>query len=127
MSALAEPQHAVADTATVRLRITDLAAHDRPRERLLAEGAPALGDAELLAIVLRTGAPGANAVELARRLLRDAGAGRWTVDHAEVARLRQLAAVVPRRHRTGAATKRGAGTRSGRRLRHQEDDAVADA
>ena len=75
MSARAQPTHAVADTTTVRLRITDLAAHDRPRERLLAAGASALGDAELLAILLRTGVPGTNAVDLAQRLLR--GHGGW--------------------------------------------------
>ena len=61
----------MADTATKRLRITDLDVSDRPRERLLASGVSALSDAELLAIVLHTGVPGANAVDLAQRLLRD--------------------------------------------------------
>ena len=44
---------------------------ERPRERLLAEGARRLTKAELLAIVLRTGARGQSAVDLARGLLRD--------------------------------------------------------
>lgn len=43
--------------------------HDRPRERLLREGADALSDAELLAIFLRVGMRGKSAVDLARDLL----------------------------------------------------------
>lgn len=46
---------------------------ERPREKLLQQGVGALSDAELLAIFLRTGIQGCNAVELARRLLRDFG------------------------------------------------------
>jgi DNA repair protein RadC len=41
----------------------------RPRERLLAEGAEALLDAELLAVLLRTGVRGKNAIELGSELL----------------------------------------------------------
>ena len=40
--------------------------HERPRERLLARGAAALSDAELLGLVLRTGIAGTSAVDLAR-------------------------------------------------------------
>lgn len=43
---------------------------ERPRERLLARGARALSDAELLAIFLRTGSRGRSALDLARELLR---------------------------------------------------------
>lgn len=49
--------------------ITDWPASERPREKLLERGAPALSDAELLAIFLRTGVPGKSAVDLARELL----------------------------------------------------------
>mgnify|MGYP003668395617 CR=1 FL=1 len=45
----------------------------RPRERLIDEGADALTDAELLAIILRTGVPGKSVVELAEELLRQFG------------------------------------------------------
>jgi DNA repair protein RadC len=45
----------------------------RPRERLLKSGVKALSDAELLAIVLGTGAPGKNVIQLARELLLDGG------------------------------------------------------
>lgn len=37
--------------------LTDLPLSARPREKLLAQGAKALSDAELLAIFLRTGVP----------------------------------------------------------------------
>ncbi|GAC1619538.1 MAG: DNA repair protein RadC [Nevskia sp.] len=49
--------------------ITDWPEDERPRERLLAQGAAALSDAELLAIFLRTGIAGHSAVDLARDLL----------------------------------------------------------
>lgn len=51
------------------MAISDWPATERPRERLLAHGARALTDAELLAVVLRTGVRGKSAVELARDLL----------------------------------------------------------
>lgn len=53
--------------------ITDWPEDERPREKLLARGAQALSDAELLAIFLRTGIKGKTAVDLARELLSDYG------------------------------------------------------
>ncbi len=50
-------------------KIKDMPKVDRPRERLMEKGAEALRDAELLAILLRIGYKGKNAVEVARRLL----------------------------------------------------------
>jgi DNA repair protein RadC len=55
------------------MAISDWPAEERPRERLLASGAGALSDAELLAILLRTGVRGKSAVELARELLERFG------------------------------------------------------
>ena len=51
------------------MAISDWPPAERPRERLLAYGAAALSDAELLAVILRTGIPGKSAVELGRELL----------------------------------------------------------
>lgn len=48
-------------------------AGERPREKLLQQGAAALSDAELLAIFLRTGVAGCDAVTLARGLLAEFG------------------------------------------------------
>jgi DNA repair protein RadC len=52
------------------MAITDWPEGERPRERLLAHGAQALSDAELLAIYLRVGVRGKSAVDLARDLLQ---------------------------------------------------------
>jgi len=51
------------------MAISDWPKAERPREKLIEKGAAALSDAELLAIFLRTGITGKNAVELARELL----------------------------------------------------------
>ncbi|HUP15106.1 MAG TPA: DNA repair protein RadC [Acidimicrobiia bacterium] len=47
--------------------------HERPRERLLSRGAEALNERELLALVLRSGAPGLSALDLAAELLAEYG------------------------------------------------------
>lgn len=52
-------------------RIMDLDEAERPRERLAKLGPQALSNAELLAILLRVGVPGENAVQVGQRLLQD--------------------------------------------------------
>ncbi|NLM45798.1 MAG: hypothetical protein GX200_03235, partial [Firmicutes bacterium] len=56
-----------------RLTIKDLPPNERPRERVMNRGAAALSDAELLAILLRTGTAEETAVELAGRILVEIG------------------------------------------------------
>ena len=51
------------------MSLKDLPAEARPREKLIARGAGALGDAELLALLLRTGMVGKNVLQLAQELL----------------------------------------------------------
>jgi DNA repair protein RadC len=51
------------------LKIHELPAQERPREKLAAHGAAALSDSELIAILLRTGVKGANAVDVGRELI----------------------------------------------------------
>jgi len=63
--------------------------HDGPRERLLAHGAAALSDAELLGVLLGTGFGGASAVQLASDALSAAGS-LTSLLGAPAARLRQL-------------------------------------
>ncbi len=53
------------------MSIRDWPEAERPREKLLSAGAQTLSDAELLAIFLRTGSRGQDALELARALIRD--------------------------------------------------------
>jgi DNA repair protein RadC len=55
------------------MAITDWPEDERPRERLLAQGAAALSDAELLAIFLRVGVRGKSAVDLGRELIQHFG------------------------------------------------------
>lgn len=62
------------------MAITDWPDQERPREKLLLQGATSLSDAELLAIFLRTGRPGLTAVDLARQLLQRAGGLRQLLD-----------------------------------------------
>jgi DNA repair protein RadC len=67
-----------------QLKIREMPQAERPREKLVAHGAAALTNPELIAILLRTGVVGANAVEVARELLEKygslAGLSRCTVD-----------------------------------------------
>lgn len=56
-----------------QIKICEMPPEERPREKLLGRGPAALTDPELLAILLRTGLPGSNAVEVARQLLQRSG------------------------------------------------------
>ena len=66
------------------LKIQELPEQDRPRERLTRLGAGALSDSELIAILLRTGMVGANAIDVANQLLKEyrtlGGLARCTVE-----------------------------------------------
>src|SRR5215207_474530 len=55
------------------MAIHDWPAEQRPREKLLARGADALTDAELLAVLFGSGCRGASAVDVGGRLLREFG------------------------------------------------------
>lgn len=55
------------------MAIKDWPAAQRPRERLIRQGAAALSDPELLAVFLRVGVEGKSAVELGRDLLQHFG------------------------------------------------------
>ena len=59
--------------ATAHVPLSALAAHDRPRERLIALGPAALTDAELVAIQLGSGRRGASAIALAQSMLVEFG------------------------------------------------------
>ena len=53
------------------MKLKDLPKVERPRERLIAKGAENLKDAELLAILLRTGREGKNVLEVASQILSE--------------------------------------------------------
>ena len=73
-------------TSDSHIRIKDLPAGERPRERLLENGADSLKLSELLAIILRTGSRGASAVDMGERLISQFG----TLDKLARAPLEEL-------------------------------------
>ncbi len=77
-------------TAPGRLTIREWASDDRPRERLLLQGAGALSDAELLAILIRSGTVQASALDLARQVLALAGNDLGRLGRLGVAQLTQV-------------------------------------
>ncbi len=70
--------------------LAGLAPEDRPREKLVARGAEALTDEELVAILLGTGRAGAGVLETAREVLRGGGL-RGLLARSERGRVRELA------------------------------------
>jgi DNA repair protein RadC len=70
----------------------DVAPHDRPREKLERLGAAALGDNELLALVLGSGSRDLDSLELANRLITNAG-GLHGLTRAGVGDLRHVPGV----------------------------------
>lgn len=67
-------------------------ASERPRERLLTYGSQALSNAELLAIILRTGTAGENVIHLAERILNICGglAGISQATHRDLSQITGL-------------------------------------
>jgi DNA repair protein RadC len=96
------------DSRVILLR--DIPREDRPRERMMIDGAEALSDAELLAILLRTGTRNESAVNLANRILRECGGLRQLVDMS-IAELINIRGVGPAK-----AVQLRAGIELGRRL-----------
>jgi DNA repair protein RadC len=77
------------------MAISDWPKAERPRERLIKQGAAALSDAELLAIFLRVGIPGKTAVDLARELLAQFSGDLARLGSASPAELSRLPGVGP--------------------------------
>lgn len=61
--------HPLMNTTKEKLKITDWAIEDRPREKMLLKGVGSLSDAELLAILIGSGNKSETAVELSQRIL----------------------------------------------------------
>jgi DNA repair protein RadC len=75
-----------------QLKICEMPEDERPREKLLNRGANALTDAELIAILLRTGRVGRNVVEIARDLLKEYGSLEGA-SRCDVKELRKIAGI----------------------------------
>lgn len=69
-------------TGATPLLLREVPKEERPRERMLSCGASGMSNAELLAILLRTGAQRESAVTLAQRLLRASGGLRGLTDRS---------------------------------------------
>ena len=52
------------------MKINELADHQKPRERMLSQGARYLSHAELLAILINTGRKGSSSLDIANELLK---------------------------------------------------------
>ncbi len=74
------------------LSLNNLNLQDRPRERLLKQGAAALTDAELLALVLRSGGKSSSVLVLAHKILNEFGGllGLFTTDIAKLIKLENI-------------------------------------
>lgn len=55
------------------MKILDLPQQNRPRERFRQLGPSALSDAELFALILRTGTKGENVIDMSNRLIAEYG------------------------------------------------------
>ena len=100
------------------MTIKDLPAALRPREKLLAHGAAALGDAELLALLLRTGLPGTGVLQLAQQLL-DAFGGLGGLLNADADALRRVKGLGPAKRAELAAVLELARRSMAHQLREQ--------
>jgi DNA repair protein RadC len=74
--------------------IKDLPANTRPREKMLLQGAGALSNAELLALLIRSGTPGRNALQIGQELLEHFG-GLSGLLHASSQALRSIKGLGP--------------------------------
>jgi DNA repair protein RadC len=74
------------------IHIKDWPEGDRPREMLLEKGPEALSDAALLAILLRTGRQGKDAVDLARDMLTEFGgfSGLMSATHEDLSKIKGI-------------------------------------
>jgi DNA repair protein RadC len=77
---------------SARSKILDMREENRPRERLISEGAQALSDGELLAVLLGSGVPGINAIELGNLILKQCG-GFSGIHRTEIAELQDIPGV----------------------------------
>ncbi|HET9898815.1 MAG TPA: DNA repair protein RadC [Streptosporangiaceae bacterium] len=112
------------------MKIRALPEADRPRERLLSRGAAALSDRELLALVLGSGLPGCDAIELAAVLIGQSG-GLSALATADPHALKRLPGVgAAKAARVAAAfelARRAAVTQERRRVASSSDVAVVAA
>jgi DNA repair protein RadC len=88
---------------TRKFRIRDWSKDDRPREKLLSKSPQALTDSELLAILIGTGTPDRNAIDLAREILQLGKNNLISVGNLTAKQLSQIKGIGPAKAVTIAA------------------------
>ena len=77
------------------MKLKDLCEDERPREKMMRKGAGALSNAELLAVLLRTGTGGKNVIEVAREVLKEGDARLGCVADMSIDRLCRISGIGP--------------------------------
>ena len=85
------------------MRLKDLCTDEMPREKILAKGAGALSNTELLAILLRVGRMGTNVIDVARELLQSGNGTLAGIAEMSIDRLRSIGGIGPSKAVTIAA------------------------
>ena len=93
------------------MRLKELSADERPREKMLTRGPASLTNAELIALLLRSGTPESNVLDTARKLLAAGGGSLTALASMSPARLRAEKGIGP-----GKATALLAALELGRRF-----------
>ena len=97
------------------MKMKDLCEDDRPREKMMRSGAAVLSNAELIAVLLRTGTGKMNALDVAREVLRGADGRLGEVAGMSVERLCHIDGIGP-----GKAVAVAAAFELGRRAAAEE-------
>src|SRR3712207_5758301 len=79
----------------MKYTICDWAEDDRPREKLMRQGAQALSNAEILAILIGSGTPEESAVDLMKRLMQDCNNNLNTLGKLSISDLEQYKGIGP--------------------------------
>ncbi|MBO5418502.1 MAG: DNA repair protein RadC [Bacteroidales bacterium] len=93
------------------MKLKELGLDERPREKMMERGTDSLTNAELLAIILRTGTARKNVLDLARELLKEADGRLWEVARMTIDRLCHVDGIGP-----GKAVSLAAAFELGKRL-----------
>ena len=85
------------------MKIKELCADERPREKMLAKGAGAISNAELLAILIGSGTRKENVLEVANRLLSEGGGSLSAIAAMDPEKVKEIGGIGPGRYSAIAA------------------------
>ncbi|HXU24368.1 MAG TPA: DNA repair protein RadC [Tepidiformaceae bacterium] len=105
------------ERVTIYRTMHEISGDERPRERLLVHGPEVLSDAELIALILRSGSRGENVLDMARRLLDSLG-GIAALARADLKALQNIRGLGPAK-----ASEIAAAVELGRRVQQSSPEA----